>query len=81
MGIAKGLANGDVVRNFVETLGLRNRMANGTMPDIPWPKQATQVMNLIQENIRSYLAEVQKSLTHAVNRNRERTPRDNEIYK
>jgi hypothetical protein len=78
-GIAKGIANGDFVRNLLESAGVQRRTANGTRPDIPWPRQGSELINMLQKNLSLFLVQLQKSLRQAVNRERERVPRHDSV--
>lgn len=75
IGVAKGIANGDFLRNLLESIGIRQRTANGTLPDIVWPKQGTEVINILEKNLSILLSQLQQMMRHAVNRNRDRNPR------
>ena len=77
IGILKGLANGDFVRNFAEIIGLRQRPVNGsTMTDMPWPRQATELINMLEKQLMLIFARLQVVLHQAVTRERGRDPRD-----
>lgn len=80
-GIAKGIANGDFLRNFLESVGVQQRTTNGTLPDIPWPRQGSELINMLQKNLSLFLIQLQKSLRQAVNRERERVPRKERMSK
>jgi hypothetical protein len=75
-GIAKGIANGDFVRNLLESAGVQRRTANGTRPDIPWPRQGSELINLLQKYLSRFLLQVEKSLQQAVDRSADRVPQN-----
>lgn len=79
IGVAKGLANGDFFRNWLESIGLRQRTTNGTMPEIPWPRQGTEFINQVEQNLSTILSQLQQMLRQAVNRDKSRGPRERKL--
>lgn len=79
LGIAKGIANGDFFRNWMESIGMRQRTANGTMAEIPWPRQGTEFINQVEQNLSTILSQLQQMLRQAVNRNKNRGPRERKL--
>lgn len=79
LGIAKGLANGDFFRNWMESLGMRQRTVNGTLAEIPWPRQGTEFINQLEQSLSTVLTQLQQMLRQSVNRNKNRDPRESKL--
>lgn len=79
IGIVKGLANGDFIRNIFEVLGLRHRNRDGTLTDIPWPSELTESINVLEKNLMNFLQQMQLAMRSVEQKTRSRPEQEAKV--